>query len=91
MGWLMRYCLTRFKQFNAKVLGSVASVICGGAVLKLFQGDPLSVTIWGYPIGLAIGVLSYPFIALIESEMFRPPRKSTSKSKDTASRNDPSP
>ena len=35
MGWLVRYFLDRFTQFNAKALGSVASVLAGGVILKL--------------------------------------------------------
>jgi hypothetical protein len=89
MGWLMRYCLIRFKRFDAKVLGSVASVICGGAVLKLFQADPFSVTVWGYPIGLAIGVVSYPLVALFENEVLGASHAPAKKSRSDSSKVDP--
>jgi hypothetical protein len=65
MGWLVRYCLDRFRQFTPKVLGSVVSVIVGGAVIHIFQGGD-SITRyaqWYYFMGLLGGVLLYPFIS----------------------------
>jgi NhaP-type Na+/H+ or K+/H+ antiporter len=65
MGWLVRYFLARFEQFNAKILGSVASVLCGGIVLR-FLGNDLFYAVTGYPIGLLIGVVAYPILSALD-------------------------
>lgn len=62
MGWLVRYFLERFTQFNIRILTSVVSVLCGGAVIKMFP-DPFQYAGWFYPVGLLVGVLAYPLIA----------------------------
>ncbi|HCJ67087.1 MAG TPA: hypothetical protein DHV62_07135, partial [Elusimicrobia bacterium] len=50
IGWLVRYFIRRFKSFTPKALGSVVSIIAGGAVIKFLEADK-SVW-WFYPIGL---------------------------------------
>lgn len=68
MGWLVRYFLERFSQFNAKVLGSVVSVIAGGVIVHLFEGNnPITqYAHWYYFIGLLPGILVYPYISQIK-------------------------
>lgn len=65
MGWLVRYFLDRFEKFNAKVLGSVVSVIAGGAIVRVFEGNsPIDhYAHWYYFVGLFLGILLYPFIS----------------------------
>ena len=69
MGWLVRYFLDRFTQFNAKALGSVASVLAGGVILKLLP-DPFRYAGWFYPVGLLFGVVLYPVMSYLEQSLF---------------------
>jgi uncharacterized membrane protein len=62
IGWLVRYFIRRLNRFGPVVLGSVVSVILGGAVIKFLEADR-SVW-WFYPIGLAVGLVVYHFAAL---------------------------
>ena len=69
MGWLVRYFLDRFQQFNAKVLGSVVSIIAGGVLVYVFEGsDPIAqYARWFYFMGLLVGVLLYPYISQMKT------------------------
>jgi hypothetical protein len=62
LGWLTRYFLARFQQFNVKIFSSVVSVICGGVVIRMFP-DPYHYAGWFYPVGLLLGILLYPLIS----------------------------
>jgi hypothetical protein len=63
IGWLIRYFIRRFKSFNTKALGSVVSIIAGGAIVHFLQAD--STARWFYPIGLALGFIVYSLIAVL--------------------------
>jgi hypothetical protein len=66
VGWLVRYFLFRFKEFNVQVLGSTLSLIAGGVVIGLFNMiDPSKTVIWFYPIGVLIGITVYSIIAYL--------------------------
>lgn len=62
VGWLVRYFIRRFKSFTPKALGSVVSLIVGGAITSFLEADK-SVW-WFYPIGLLVGFAAYTVIAL---------------------------
>jgi hypothetical protein len=59
LGWLVRFFLARLKQFNVKVLSSVASILCGGEIVRILP-DPFQYAWWFYPVGLLIGILRIP-------------------------------
>lgn len=64
VGWLVRYFLFRFKEFNAQILGSTVSLIAGSTVTVFFNlFDPGKSVIWFYPIGLLAGFLVYSITA----------------------------
>lgn len=62
VGWLVRYFIRRFESFTPKALGSVVSIIAGGAIISFLKTD-MSVW-WFYPIGLLIGFIVYTIIAI---------------------------
>ena len=62
VGWLVRYFIRRFKSFGVGGLGSLLSIVVGGAVLKFLSVD--NVTIWYYPIGLFVGFVIYQVIVM---------------------------
>jgi hypothetical protein len=47
IGWLVRYFIRRFDKFNPQVLGSVISIVAGGAVVRFLEADPK--VWWFYP------------------------------------------
>jgi hypothetical protein len=61
IGYLVRYFIRRFSNFGAGALGSVITIILGGAVIKFLEADR-SVW-WFYPIGLFLGFAEYQVIA----------------------------
>jgi hypothetical protein len=61
IGYLVRYFIRRFSNFGAGALGSVITIILGGAVIKFLEADR-SVW-WFYPIGLFLGFAFYQWIA----------------------------
>ena len=62
IGWLVRYFIRRFTRFTPMVLGSVLSIVLGGAVLKFLAADK---SLWAfYPTGLLLGFVLYHFSAL---------------------------
>ena len=61
IGFLVRYFIRRFSNFGAGALGSVITIILGGAVIKFLEADK-SVW-WFYPIGLFLGFAIYQWIA----------------------------
>lgn len=58
MGLLVWYFVARFKAFNAKALGSTASVLTGGALTKFLEWNNTNAP-WYYPIGLLVATLIY--------------------------------
>ena len=62
IGWLVRYFIRRFKDFTPQALGTVVSIMLGGAVLKFISTD--STVLFFYPIGLLIGFVLYTILAL---------------------------
>jgi phosphotransferase system glucose/maltose/N-acetylglucosamine-specific IIC component len=59
MGILVWYFVARYKAFNAKALGSTASVLVGGVITKiLYWKDPEGAA-WYYPIGLLVATVIY--------------------------------
>ena len=60
VGWLVRYFIRRFDKFGPAALGSVISIVLGGAVIKFLEADR-SVW-WFYPIGLVVGMGIYQLI-----------------------------
>jgi hypothetical protein len=60
IGWLVRYFIRRFDRFGPAALGSVISIILGGAAVKFLEADR-SVW-WFYPIGLFVGFVIYQLI-----------------------------
>jgi uncharacterized membrane protein YfcA len=69
IGWLVRYFIRRFRTFGPMVMGSVISIILGGAVIKFLEADK-SVW-WYYPIGLFLGFVIYHVLVIVHT---RPPR-----------------
>jgi hypothetical protein len=69
MGWLVRYFLDRFDRFDAKILGSVVSVIAGGVMVHVFgESNPVEqYARWYYFIGLLPGILLYPYVSQTKS------------------------
>jgi len=63
IGWLVRYFIRRFDKFGPAVLGSVISILLGGAVIKFLEVDK-SVW-WFYPIGLLAGFIIYQIIVMV--------------------------
>jgi uncharacterized membrane protein YfcA len=63
IGWLVRYFIRRFDKFGPMALGSVVSIILGGAVIKFLEADK-SVW-WFYPIGLLLGFVIYQIISSV--------------------------
>ena|ERR1700733_3611169 len=63
MGWLVRYFIRRFKDFTPQALGTVVSIMLGGAVLKLISTD--ATILFFYPIGLLIGFVVYTLLAML--------------------------
>ena len=61
IGFLVRYFIRRFNNFGSAALGSVITIILGGAVIKFIEADR-SVW-WFYPIGLFLGFVAYQIIA----------------------------
>jgi hypothetical protein len=59
-GWLVRYCMRRFKKFSAATLTTIASVLVGGVAIKFLNSDPT--VLWFYPIGLLIGFIVYSVV-----------------------------
>jgi uncharacterized membrane protein YfcA len=66
VGLLVRYFIRRFKTFGPAALGSVISIIVGGAVIKFLEAD--TTVFWFYPIGLLAGFLIYFALAIWESK-----------------------
>jgi hypothetical protein len=62
VGWLVRYFLRRFEKFTPQALGSVITIIVGGAVVKFLEVE--KTVWWFYPIGLLVGFILYSIIAL---------------------------
>jgi hypothetical protein len=57
IGWLTRYFIYRFKEFNSQILSSVVMLLVGGTVVRFLEEDA---TIWWYyPIGLLAGFIIY--------------------------------
>ena len=84
IGWLVRYFIRRFENFTAAALGSVVSIIIGGAVVK-FLGPDAS-TLWFYPIGLLLGFVIYQVIA---TKLMRPPPPGASPPPPPPDQHDP--
>jgi hypothetical protein len=64
IGWLIRYFLFRFENFNPKVLGSTISLIAGGVVISFLQSNtPDKTVVWFYPIGVLGGFIIYTISA----------------------------
>ena len=61
IGWLVRYFIRRFETFNPQILGSVVSILLGGAVVRFLEAD--KTVWWFYPIGLLLGFIVYSVIA----------------------------
>jgi len=77
IGWLVRYFIRRFDKFGPMVLGSLVSIIFGGAVIKFLEADR-SVW-WFYPIGLLLGFVIYHVVAVLHDSQSntsgaKPPR-----------------
>ncbi|MBI4521938.1 MAG: hypothetical protein HY701_13960 [Gemmatimonadetes bacterium] len=62
IGWLVRYFVRRFSTFTPQVLGTVVSIMLGGAVVKFLEAD--KVVWWFYPIGLLAGFIIYTALAI---------------------------
>jgi hypothetical protein len=63
VGFLVRFFIRRFDSFGATALGSVITIILGGAVIKFLETDK-SVW-WFYPIGLLVGFIAYQIIVMV--------------------------
>ncbi len=64
VGWLVRYFIRRFSTFGPMVLGSVLSIILGGAVIRFLEAD--RTVWWFYPIGLFVGFAIYQIIVMLD-------------------------
>ncbi len=62
VGWLVRFFLRRFRTFTPKTLGTVVTILVGGAVVRFLSADTL--VWWWYPIGLLVGFVAYTLLAL---------------------------
>ena len=60
VGWLVRYFIRRFESFNPAILGSLISVVLGGAAIRFLESDPN--VWWFYPIGLLLGFVLYSLV-----------------------------
>ena len=63
IGWLVRYFLKRFKNYTPQILGSLISILFGGAILFFLEKGKDA--IWFYPIGLLIGFIVYSMVAYL--------------------------
>jgi hypothetical protein len=67
IGWMVRRTFIQQQKLDAKVLGSIISVMVGAGVLGIFKffsggiNGPLPNEVYGYPIGLLAGVLATAF------------------------------
>jgi uncharacterized membrane protein YfcA len=61
IGWLVRYFIRRFDKFGPMVLGSLVSIVFGGAAIKFLEAD--KTVWWFYPIGLLLGFVIYHVVA----------------------------
>lgn len=80
IGWLIRYFLARFTEFNVRIFTSIVSVLCGGAIIKMFP-DPYQYAGWFYPIGLLLGVILYPLISILDRRLAVPEQRPTRATK----------
>jgi hypothetical protein len=66
IGWLVRFFLERFVEFNAKILSTVVTVMVGGSVIGFLNWvAPVNADsdIFWYPVGLPVGLmLIYPVV-----------------------------
>jgi uncharacterized membrane protein len=68
VGWLVRYFIRRFDKFNAQVLGSIVSILAGGAVVRFLEAD--RTVWWFYPIGLFLGFVLYTAVAVLFAKKY---------------------
>jgi hypothetical protein len=61
IGWLVRYFIRRFAKFSPSVMGSTITIVCGGAVARFLDANPM--VLWFYPIGMLLGFVIYHLIA----------------------------
>ena len=74
IGWLVRYFIRRLNKFSPMVLGSLVSIVLGGAVIKFLEAD--KTVWWFYPIGLFLGFVIYHLVVVF-SERSSPSGKSS--------------
>ena len=77
VGWMVHTTFVRQERLDAKVLGSIISVMVGAGVLGLFHtingsgnngssgSSGLPREVYAYPIGLLVGVVANPIIKFI--------------------------
>lgn len=66
VGFLVRYFIRRFDKYGPAALGSVLTIVLGGAAVKYLQEDK-SVW-WCYPIGLFLGFVIYQLAVILHTE-----------------------
>jgi uncharacterized membrane protein YfcA len=71
IGWLVRYFIRRFDKFGPMVLGSLVSIIFGGAAIKFLEAD--TSVWWFYPIGLLLGFVIYHIVSVAHDRHPGPP------------------
>jgi hypothetical protein len=72
IGWMVRKTFNQQQKLDAKILGSIVSVMIGSSVVAIFQAfrnqkGPLPDELWAYPIGLLVAVLVGALIDVISS------------------------
>lgn len=82
IGWLVRYFIRRFGSFTPKALGSVVSVVAGGAAVRLLATNESA--IWFYFMGLLLGFAVYHITFVVE-------RNRAEKSSGHAAASEPDP
>jgi len=75
VGFLVRYFMRRFDKYGPAALGSVLSIILGGAAVKYLQED--KTVWWFYPIGLLLGFIVYQLVVIYHTgnDRFKPGSK----------------
>jgi hypothetical protein len=75
VGGIAWYFVAKMERLDIKTLSAVISIIAGAGVLKIFQavagsGNNLPRELYGYPIGLLIGVVTVALLNYGKAEAF---------------------
>lgn len=70
VGFAFMKIFHRLNNFTVKMFSGLIGVIFGLVVIKFLEGSTSSNYLWGYPLGLIIGLAIYIIIAWFKSDDF---------------------